>query len=57
MILYRKILMLAIVKWGHALTGKFRKIKHFGAFWCRHILYLNQTSMKFTTNDSAARKQ
>ena len=44
-----------VVKPGHALTRKFRKIKHFGAFWC--ILYLNQTSMKFTTNDSAARRQ
>ena len=51
--------MFAIVKWGHALTRKFRKMKHFGAFWCRPIglLYLNQTSMKFTTNNSAARKQ
>ena len=39
----------------YALTSKFRKIKQFSAFWC--ILYLNQTSMKFTTNDSAARKQ
>ena len=44
-----------MVKRGHALTRKFRKIKQFGAFWC--ILYFNQTSMKFTTNDSAARKQ
>ena len=41
----------------HALTKKFRKIKQFGAFWCILILYFNQTSMKFTTNDSAARKQ
>ena len=39
---------------GHALTRKFRKIQQFGAFWC--ILYFNQTSMKFTPNDSAARK-
>ena len=45
----------AMVKRGHALTRKFRKIKQFGAFWC--ILYFNQTSMKFTTNDSTARKQ
>ena len=45
-----------MVKQGHALTRKFRKIEQFGAFWC--ILYFNQTSMKFTTNDSAAaRKQ
>ena len=40
---------------GHALTKNFRKIKQFGAFW--YILYFNQTSMTFTTNDSAARKQ
>ena len=40
---------------GYALTKKFRKIKQFGAFWC--MLYFNQTSMKFTTNDFAARKQ
>ena len=40
---------------GHALTKKFRKIRQFGAFWC--MLYFNQTSMKFTTNDFAARKQ
>ena len=43
-----------MVKRGHALTRKFRKIKQFGAFWC--ILYFSQTSMKFTTNDSAAKK-
>ena len=36
---------------GHALTRKFRKIKQFDAFWC--IPYFNQTSRKFTTNDSA----
>ena len=41
-----------MVKRGHALTINFRKIKQFGAFWC--ILYFNQTSMKFTTNESAA---
>ena len=40
---------------GQALTRKFLKIKQFGAFWC--ILYFNQTSVKFTTNESAARKQ
>ena len=34
----------------------FRKIKQFGAFWCI-LVYFNRTSMKFTTNDSAARKQ
>ena len=44
-----------MVKRGHALARKFRKIKQFDAFWC--ILYLNQTSMKFAMNDSAARKQ
>ena len=44
-----------MVNRGHAPTRKFRKIEQFGAFWC--VLYLNQTSMKFTTNDSAARKQ
>ena len=43
------------VKRGHALTRKFRKIKQFGALWC--ILYFSQTSMKFTTNDSAASKK
>ena len=40
---------------GNSLTKNFRKIKQFGAFW--YILYFNQTSMTFTTNDSAARKQ
>ena len=44
-----------MVKYRDALTRKNKKIKQFGAFWC--ILYFNQTSMKFTTNDSAARKQ
>ena len=44
-----------MVKQGHALTRKSRKIKQFGEFWC--VLYFNQTSMKFTMNDSAARKQ
>ena len=39
-----------MVKRGHALTKNFRKIKQFGAFWCK--LYFNQTSMKFTTNES-----
>ena len=43
-----------MVKRGHALTRKFRKLKQFGAVWC--IVYFNQTSMKFATNDSAARK-
>ena len=42
-----------MVKGGHALTRKFRKIKQFGAF----LVYTACTSMKFTTNDSAARKQ
>ena len=44
-----------MVKRGHALTRKFRKIKQFGAF----LVYTacQCTSMKFTTNDSAARKQ
>ena len=44
-----------MVKQGHALTRKFRKIKQFGAF----LVYtaFQCTSMKFTTNDSAARKQ
>ena len=58
-VLYREIMMfscaLAMVKQGHALTRKLKKIKQFDAFWC--ILYFNQTSMKFTTNESAARKQ
>ena len=59
-VLYTEITMiyscaLAMVKWGYLLTSKFRKIKQFSAFWC--ILYSNQTAMKFTTNDSAARKQ
>ena len=57
---YRDIMMLQLcacymVKRGHALMRKFRKIKQFDAFWC--ILYFSQTSIKFTTNDSAARKQ
>ena len=45
-----------MVKRGHALTRKFRNItKQFGAF----LVYtaFQCTSMKFTTNDSAARKQ
>ena len=44
-----------MVKRGHALTRKFRKIKQFGAF----LVYtaFQCTSMKFITNDSAARKQ
>ena len=42
-----------MVKRGHALTRKFRKIKQFGAF----LVYtaFQCTSMKFATNDSAAR--
>ena len=44
-----------MVKRGYALTSKFRKIKQFSAFWC--ILYFNQTSIKFTTNDSACSKK
>ena len=44
-----------MVKWGHALKRKFGKIKQFGAF----LVYtaFQCTSMKFTTTDSAARKQ
>ena len=58
-VLYRETMMLQLCACygepGPAHARKFRKIKQFGAFWC--ILYFNQTSMKFTTNDSAARKQ